>query len=352
VCVCVCVYIYIRQFMVQPQHTAIRCIFVPSSIWIPLPLRLPLLLPLHRTNIIFVWMILATTFPHENHLRHHVLAATESSCLLDCANDAICVHHFNTGEKWKISGHLVDSCSCPWNYGGVACDIPRPNCRQDADCSGSFNPCVDGQCQNACVAAAQWLHSSFVEYACLKAMTDYCPNGEYCTHGGKCISGFQGAAAAAAAKYQNSSQLCQCPKEFTGRHCERVILPSTVPLPAPMYASSSFLWKQRAFTIGLSISIAILIICLAAYLWVKNPTFYSFCITYRRKRRQSFSSVDNDNVDDCNINPHNEPIQNSSMNADHQILNSSSASGTIRRVSPRSSHNSSPTNEEEVRTIV
>ena len=186
-----------------------------------------------RRQILFVLLLLSLSVTLA--LSDVSRSSQSNGCILDCSNSASCSRSLDA-SKLKQAGHLVDTCHCPTNYGGVACDIPLYKCINDADCPGSDNACQYGLCNNACSAAAFWMHSGFVEYACRKSLTEYCENGEYCTNGGKCTSGYVGEAAET---LTDSSVLCQCLDDFMGRHCERLKLPPTVVLPPPLYGSSS-----------------------------------------------------------------------------------------------------------------
>ena len=165
-------------------------------------------------------------------------STSDNDCILECAHSSTC-HRSSSSDNKRLaqSGRLVDSCQCPTNYGGVACDIPLHTCSSNKDC-GQGPPCQGGLCTNACAAVGMWLRSEFAQYACRKAVTEYCSSsggGEYCTNGGKCTEGYQGAAAINVDK----SKVCACPLEFTGTHCERVKLPASISLPAPYYAKGS-----------------------------------------------------------------------------------------------------------------
>ena len=187
-------------------------------------------------QIHFILLLLpSTTLGHGVESRSRRATPSNAGCILDCSNSAPCSHSLEA-NKLTQSGQLVDTCHCPINYGGVACDIPLYQCTTDADCPGSANNCLDGLCNNACSAAAVWVQSNFVEYACRKGLTEYCANGEYCTNGGKCTSGYVGPAAET---LTDASVLCQCLDNFIGRHCERLNLPPTVVLPPPIYGTTS-----------------------------------------------------------------------------------------------------------------
>jgi hypothetical protein len=205
--------------------------------------------------------------------------AASDDCILECAHDAQCYRRAEHAQL-KQSGRLTDGCRrCPTNYGGVACDIPLHACTANHDCAGANNKCdaSKGICTDACAAIGSWLTSEFATYACRKSMTDYChakenPGG-YCTNGGKCTSGLQG-------DKWDKSELCHCPKEFTGTHCERVNLPASVSLPTPRYDVSS----------GLSTGVIALLAVLASGLGIAACAaafVYYFRRTYRQKRRHS-----------------------------------------------------------------
>lgn len=166
----------------------------------------------------------------------------EKHCLLECANDSLCARTPGAeGQKLQRSGRLIDSCThCPTNYGGIACDIPLHFCTSNRDCAGSSNTCDatamegKGLCTNACAAVGAWLKSDIAAYACRKSVTEYCDakrnptDFHYCTNGGKCSNNYQGGT-------WDKSDLCHCPPEFIGTHCERVKLPASVSMPTPLY---------------------------------------------------------------------------------------------------------------------
>mmetsp|Transcript_1490 Transcript_1490/g.2023 ORF Transcript_1490/g.2023 Transcript_1490/m.2023 type:complete len:245 (+) Transcript_1490:154-888(+) len=118
--------------------------------------------------------------------------ANNSYCPLDCKNGASCTRMKGDNVQHLIAlGQTVDSCGpCPDGFVGIACDIPRD-----------------------CLIAHR--HSEFAGLMCHNPVTEYCSsNGtEYCTNGGKCSEFLLQDAF-------SNDQLCSCPVEFEGPHCE------------------------------------------------------------------------------------------------------------------------------------
>lgn len=115
-----------------------------------------------------------------------------SYCPLDCKNGASCTRMKGDNVQHLIAlGQTVDSCGpCPDGFVGIACDIPQ-------DCLIAYR------------------HSEFAGLMCHNPVTEYCSsNGaEYCTNGGKCSEFLLQDAF-------SHDQLCSCPVEFEGPHCE------------------------------------------------------------------------------------------------------------------------------------
>ena len=254
-----------------------------------------------------------------------------NQCILDCANSALCSRSPDA-TKLKMFGRLVDSCQCPTNYGGVACDIPLYTCTSSTDCHGADNSCQDGLCNNACAAAAFWLQSSHydTEHACRKAITQFCSNDddddEYCTNGGQCTSGYRGVAAESLA---DPSLLCQCAPEFTGRHCERVNLPPTVVLPPAVYASVSGGTSRTPIIvlgtlIGAVVAIVLIPICVAQ--------------TKRRIQEQKGSNSAWGEAD--SINTHDLLLQIFSEDIDEELAAAMMAANSAARPSNRNNRKS------------
>jgi hypothetical protein len=112
-------------------------------------------------------------------LSNPVVASSDS--LSNQCNSALCSRSPDA-IKLKMFGRLVDSCQCPTNNGGVACDIPLYTCSLSTDCPGADNFYQDGLCNNPCATAAFWLQSSnfYKEHIlCCKAITQFCSDGEY-----------------------------------------------------------------------------------------------------------------------------------------------------------------------------
>jgi hypothetical protein len=255
-----------------------------------------------------------------------------NQCILDCANSALCSRSPDAITLRKF-GRLVDSCQCPTNYGGVACDIPLYTCTTSSDCPGSGNSCQDGLCDNACAAAAVWLRSSFAEQGCRKAITQYCSNSrEYCTNGGQCTSGYRGTAAES---LTDSTLLCQCPPEFTGRHCERVNLPPTVLLPPPVFASL----VSSSSSSGTSGNRATIVLVLGALVGAVSLILIAFSYIQKRRQVQGHRRRYSESGEDERINAHDLLLHIPTDEIDEELAAAIVASASTARPSARSNSN-------------
>lgn len=153
-------------------------------------------------------------------------------CTLECAPHSTSCHALENSKKLQQSGRLAEQCTCPINYGGIACDVPLTPCTDDDSCAACTE---DGYClESACDSFG----SEQAKFACRKRLTEYCDSTttsgttEFCTNGGKCTANYQ---------HENvdKSVLCKCPKEFTGPHCEFAKLPASTYLPPAVYKSNN-----------------------------------------------------------------------------------------------------------------
>eukprot|EP00521_Asterionellopsis_glacialis_P013062 CAMPEP_0195293886 /NCGR_PEP_ID=MMETSP0707-20130614/13628_1 /TAXON_ID=33640 /ORGANISM="Asterionellopsis glacialis, Strain CCMP134" /LENGTH=224 /DNA_ID=CAMNT_0040354707 /DNA_START=146 /DNA_END=823 /DNA_ORIENTATION=+ len=140
-----------------------------------------------------------------------------SKCSLQCSNGGYCKQIATDDaialEKDAHAGKLIEECVCEAGWTGVGCSVPcdlNENGEYTCDCN-----------------IAQSV-SSFAGFMCQNPATEYCyskihsdgPNS-YCTNGGKCIS------------HPIEDPLtfkhlgCQCPREFSGPHCEYLLAPGT-----------------------------------------------------------------------------------------------------------------------------
>lgn len=164
------------------------------------------------------------------------MSALESSddnnyeCTLECAPHSTACHALiDENNKLQQSGRLAEQCTCPINYGGIACDIPLATCDDD-DCA----TCTNGYCLESACDSLGSSGSDLAKFACRKRLTEYCDDdtSSFCTNGGKCTANYQHANV-------DKSVLCKCPKEFTGPHCEFAKLPASTYLPPALYKSST-----------------------------------------------------------------------------------------------------------------
>jgi len=166
-----------------------------------------------------------------------VIDSVDSYCPLDCKNGAWCRRLKSDKLQHLIAlGQTVDFCGpCPDGFVGIACDIPQ-----------------------GCLIA--YRHSEFAGLMCQNPITEYClPDGsQYCTNGGKCSKFFLHGTFP-------DDQLCACPLEFKGPHCEWLKLEPDLVDAAYVHSRTNKRVSDAMATstfILLSLSIVIIVIVL------------------------------------------------------------------------------------------
>lgn len=183
---------------------------------------------------------------------NYTMANVENHCPLLCKNGASCHRLKNDNLQHLIAlGETVDSCGpCPDGFVGIACDIPL-----------------------GCIVAHQ--HSEFAGLMCQNPITEYClhDGSQYCTNGGKCSKFFLHE------KFPDD-QLCACPLEFEGPHCEW--LKSKEHLVDASYLSRANNSVSDAMATSTFILLSLSLVTIAIVLFLQE----------RRKRRLLHRDVD------------------------------------------------------------
>jgi len=150
-------------------------------------------------------------------------------CDLKCANGGYC-HISTIKDQMTHNDNLPERCICPDGFTGITCDLTVQECEADEDgntlqCKNG-SPCVtevlsNGTETRVCDCNQAYDASVFAGQECEHPATMYCTTGgtmsklSFCTNGGTCLKNI--------AKSDSDHPGCDCPVEFSGKHCEHFV---------------------------------------------------------------------------------------------------------------------------------